>query len=62
MKPLTQRVNLAALARGDFVRKLASGEVRRHGAAGFFEMKGGMKLKSGADTAILDAAVVLMIE
>jgi hypothetical protein len=61
MQPLTQRVRLAAIDHGTLMRKLASGEVCRHDAIGFFALKDGMKLKTGADTAIIDAAVVLVI-
>ena len=62
MKPLTQRVKLAPLNKGSLQRNVSQGEVRRRDAKGFYEMKGEMKLKSGADTAILDAAVVLEVE
>jgi hypothetical protein len=62
MKPLTQRVRLAALDHGSLLRKLSSGEIRRRDAAGFCTLKDGMKLKSGADTALIDAAVVVVIE
>ena len=60
--PLTQCVKLSALDSGFLQRSTSQGQVRRREARGYYELKGEMKLKSGADTAILDAAVVLVIQ
>lgn len=62
MKPLTQRVRLAVIDEGVLQRNVTSDKIRRRDARGFFEMKGEMKLKPGADAAILDTAVVLLIK
>lgn len=62
MEPLTQRVRLAVIDEGILQRNLTADKVRRRDAAGFFEMKGEMKLKPGADAAILDTAVVLLVK
>ena len=60
--PLTQRVSLATLAEGQLLVKTTSGKTRRHDAAGFLALKDGMKIKPGANTAIIDAAVLLEIQ
>jgi hypothetical protein len=59
--PLTQRVKLARLDHGWLVNRLSSGQLRRCAATGFFTLNDGMKLKSGADTAMIDAAVVMVV-
>jgi hypothetical protein len=60
--PLTQRVGIATLESGQLLVKLQSGKTRRHDAAGFLSLRDGMKIKSGANVAIIDAAVLLQIE
>jgi hypothetical protein len=60
--PLTQRVSLATLAEGQLLVKSSSGKIRRRDAAGFLTLNDGMKIKSGANTAIIDAAVLLQIQ
>ncbi len=59
--PHTQWVKLSVIDQGTLQRDLSPGRIHRREAKGFFEMKGEMKLKSGADAAILDVAVVLVI-
>lgn len=62
MKPLTQWVRFDPLEKGFLQRDLSTTKVQRRAAKGFFEMKGEMKLKTNADVAILDAAVVLELK
>ena len=62
MTPRTQYVKLIPLSQGTLERKLSGNKIRRHEARGFFEMRGEMVLKRGTDAAILDAAVVLVLE
>lgn len=61
VKPATQWISLSRLDRGTLHRKIPPDQERHRDAAGFYEMKGEMKLKSGADAAILDAAVVMQL-
>jgi hypothetical protein len=60
--PLTQRVSVATLTDGHLLVKTSSGKTRRRDAAGFLTLNDGMKIKSGANTAIIDAAVWLQIQ
>ncbi len=62
MKPLTQWIKLSSLDQGTLQRTTGNDEVRRREAKGFYTMQGEMKLKTGADTAILDAAVILQLK
>jgi len=59
--PVTQHIKLVPLKTGILERNLSPTHQVRQKAEGFFEMKGEMRLKTGADAAILDAAVVLVI-
>lgn len=59
---LTQYIKLVPLKAGVLMRNLSSTRQVRQNAEGFLEMKGEMRLKTGADAAILDAAVVLVIK
>jgi len=61
MAPATQWVRLEPLDRPYLRRDLSDGKIRRHDTNGFFAMKGEMKLKTKADIAILDVAVVLVV-
>jgi len=60
--PVTQRVRLSELTTGTLQRSTSPTEVRRRPAKGFWELKDEMKLKAGADAAILDAVVVLEVK
>jgi hypothetical protein len=58
----TQRVKLVPINSGTLERKSPQNQTRRRDAKGFFELKGEMVLKRGADAAILDTAVVLALK
>lgn len=60
--PVTQRVCLHELTTGTLQRPTSPTEVRRRPAKGFWELKDEMKLKVGADAAVLDAVVVLELK